>query len=181
MPETKPRILLHVCCGPCATAVYERLLPEYETTLYWYNPNIEPAEEYALRLESALKLAAELGLEMPVEEGGQDEFLTLTKGLEQEPEGGERCLRCYEMRLRRAMLCARKRAITQVTTTLSISPHKSAAAINAVGERLATEFGLHWLAADFKAGGGFSRSVELSKQYGLYRQKYCGCRYSQRA
>lgn len=171
----KPKLLLHLCCGPCATAVLERLAADYDITPYWYNPNIEPPEEHALRLESALKLASKLDLNMPIEDGGEETFAVLIRGLESDPEGGERCLRCYELRLRHAMQYAKDHGFTHVTTTLSISPHKSAAAINEIGLRLAREFGLTFLTADFKEAGGFARSVELSQQYGLYRQKYCGC------
>ena len=175
MPNQKPKLLLHVCCGPCATAVLERLAAEYDVTPYWYNPNIQPPEEYALRLDSALKLTSELGLSMPLEEGGEEAFADLVRGLEAEPEGGERCLLCYELRLRQAMQYAKEHGFTHVTTTLSISPHKDAEAINEIGLRLARDFGLTFVAADFKQAGGFARSVELSKHHGLYRQKYCGC------
>ncbi len=176
----RPKLLLHLCCGPCGTAALERLEADYEVTPYWHNPNIQPPEEHGRRLEAALKLAAELGLVMPVEEGGEEEFAKLARGLEGEPEGGERCRRCYELRLRRTMEYARAQGFTQVTTTLSVSPHKNAAVINTIGRRLAEEYGLIFLAADFKEAGGFARSVELSKLYGLYRQKYCGCLFSLR-
>lgn len=180
MPSPTSRLLLHVCCGPCATAVLERLSRDYEVTPYWYNPNIQPAEEYALRLEAALRLAAELGLAMPLHQGGEAEFAELIAGLEDLPEGGARCLRCYELRLRQAVAYAAAHGFTHVACTMSVSPHKSAAAINAVGERLAAEAGLTFVSEDFQQEGGFARSVELSKQYGLYRQKYCGCLPSRR-
>jgi RNA polymerase sigma-70 factor (ECF subfamily) len=99
---SKPKLLLHLCCGPCGTAVIERLAQDYEVTPYWFNPNIQPEEEYALRLEAAMKLAAELQMALPVDDGGKEDFLELAQGLEELPEGGERCLRCYELRLRRA-------------------------------------------------------------------------------
>lgn len=178
MPETKPKLLLHVCCGPCGTAVLERLSRDYSVTAYWFNPNIQPAEEYTLRLEATMKVAAEFAVAMPIEEGGETEFAALSAGLEDLPEGGERCLRCYELRLRRAMQYARDNGFSHVACTLSISPHKSAEQINAVGLRLAEEFGLQFVAEDFKQQGGFSRSVELSRVLGIYRQKYCGCLYS---
>ncbi|MHB8997595.1 MAG: epoxyqueuosine reductase QueH [Armatimonadota bacterium] len=174
----KPKLLLHLCCGPCGTAVIERLAREYDVTPYWFNPNIQPDEEYALRLEAAMKLAAELQLALPQDHTGKDEFIELARGLEDLPEGGERCLRCYEQRLRRAMAYARENGFTHVAATLSISPHKRAEDINAVGKWLAEEFDLIFVAEDFKEAGGFARSVELSRQYGLYRQKYCGCVYS---
>lgn len=180
MPDRKPRLLLHLCCGPCGTAVIERLAPRYDVTPYWFNPNLQPAEEYAQRLEAALKLVAELGMAMAVVEGGTQEFAALTKGLEDAPEGGERCLRCYELRLRKAVEYAAANGFSHVAATLSISPHKSAAQINAIGVRLASEAGLTFVAEDFKEDGGFQRSIALSRQYGLYRQKYCGCQYSLR-
>jgi predicted adenine nucleotide alpha hydrolase (AANH) superfamily ATPase len=175
---TKPKLLLHLCCGPCGTAVIERLSRDYDVTPFWFNPNIQPDEEYALRLEAALKLAAELQMALPQDHTGKNEFVELARGLEDLPEGGERCLRCFELRLRRAMEYAREHDFTHVAATLSISPHKRAEDINAVGERLAKESGLVFVAEDFKSDGGFARSVVLSRQYGLYRQKYCGCFYS---
>ena len=174
----KPKLLLHLCCGPCGTAVIERLSRDYDVTPFWFNPNIQPEEEYALRLEAALKLAAELQMALPKDHTGKEEFTELARGLENLPEGGERCLRCYELRLRRAMEYAREHGFTHVATTLSISPHKRVEDINAVGLRLAEEFLLTFVTEDFKENGGFARSVELSRQYGLYRQKYCGCVYS---
>lgn len=173
-------LLLHLCCGPCGTAVIERLAPEHDLTLYWFNPNIQPAEEFDRRLAAAQELARHLGRTLQVETGGEDDFAGVAAGLEEEPEGGERCRRCYELRLRQAMQAARALAIPTVATTLSISPHKSAAVINEVGQRLAREAGVQFLTADFKQDGGFPRSVALSKDLGLYRQKYCGCGLSMR-
>lgn len=181
MSNPKPRLLLHLCCGPCGTAVIERLARDYDVTPYWFNPNVQPDEEYALRLEAALKLTAQWQLAMPVEEGGTEEFAALAQGLEGLPEGGERCLRCYELRLRRAMAYAADNGFSHVAATLTISPHKSAEQINAIGLRLAEEAGLVFVTEDFKTAGGFERSVELSRRYGLYRQKYCGCLFSRRA
>lgn len=178
MSESLPKLLLHVCCGPCGTAVIERLARDYSVTAYWFNPNIQPAEEYALRLEAAMKVAAEFAVAMPREEGGEEGFATLAAGLEDLPEGGERCLRCYELRLRRAMQYAHENGFDHVACTLSISPHKLAEQINEIGTRLAGEFGLRFLAEDFKQQGGFSRSVELSRALRIYRQKYCGCLHS---
>lgn len=178
MSDAKPRLLLHVCCGPCGTAVIERLARDFSVTAYWFNPNIQPEEEHALRLEAAMRVAAEFAVAMPVAAGGEKEFDLLAAGLEDLPEGGERCLRCYEFRLRRAMQYARNSGFSHVACTLSISPHKSAADINAIGLRLAEEFGLQFLVEDFKQQGGFSRSVELSRALRIYRQKYCGCLHS---
>lgn len=178
--EARPKLLLHLCCGPCGTAVIERLAPAYDVTAYWFNPNIQPAEEHARRLQAAQTVASEFGVAMPVEAGGEEEFSTLAAGLEDLPEGGERCQRCYELRLRHAMRYARDHGFSHVACTLSISPHKPAAEINAIGLRLAQEFGPQFVAEDFKKRGGFMRSCELSRALGLYRQQYCGCRYSLR-
>lgn len=173
-------LLLHLCCGPCATAVIERLAPDYDLTLYWFNPNIQPAEEFQRRLAAAQELAGRLGLTLQVQTGGEDDFAELARGLEGEPEGGARCRRCYELRLRQAMLAARAQDIPLVATTLSISPHKPAETINEIGRKLAQELGVAFLEADFKHDGGFQRSVALSQEGGLYRQRYCGCRFSMR-
>lgn len=173
-------LLLHVCCGPCATAVVEKLSPDYDLTLFWFNPNIQPPEEFQRRLQAARDLAQRLGLTLLIQTGGEDEFAGLAKGLEELPEGEERCRRCYELRLRRAMQAAQELDTPCVAATLSISPHKPADTINAVGRRLALELGIGFVEADFKQDGGFQRSVELSKGFGLYRQDYCGCIFSRR-
>jgi hypothetical protein len=173
-------LLLHVCCGPCATAVIERLASQYDLSLYWYNPNIQPSEEFTRRLAAARELAARLGLELQVQTGGETEFAALAEGLEEEPEGGERCRRCYELRLRHTMAVAKEQGLPLVATTLTISPHKSAAVINEIGRRLAEETGVGFLEADFKQQDGFARSVQLSKEHELYRQKYCGCLFGRK-
>lgn len=177
---SRPRLLLHVCCGPCATAVYERLAGDYEVTLQWFNPNIEPAEEFARRLAAAHQLAAAWDVPLIEDTGGAEEFAALSRDRTDQPEGGERCRLCFELRLRQAVACAAQADIPLVTTTLTISPHKPADLINQLGSELAAQFGRQWLAGDFKQAGGFARSVELSRELGLYRQRYCGCRASQR-
>jgi predicted adenine nucleotide alpha hydrolase (AANH) superfamily ATPase len=177
----RPRLLLHVCCGPCATAVYERLAAEYEVTLYWFNPNIEPVSEYQRRLAAARQLADAWGLAMREREGGAAEFEAVLQGREEQPEGGPRCRLCYELRLQQAVAEAAEGDFPYVTTTLSISPHKPAVIINAVGEALAARQGCQWVSADFKKADGFARSVALSRELGLYRQNTCGCRASWRS
>lgn len=176
----RPRLLLHVCCGPCATAVIERLLPQYDITAYWFNPNIQPEEEWRRRLAAAQQVAQHFGLPLEIQTGGEEEFALLTRGLEHLPEGKERCQRCYALRLEKAIQAAREKDISYVATTLTISPHKSAETINEIGLRFADAAGLKFLAADFKKNNGFARSVQLSKELGLYRQCYCGCLFSLR-
>ena len=174
----RPRLLLHCCCGPCTTAVYERLARDFDVVCYWYNPNIQPAEEYRKRLDALRQLADATGMELLIEEGGEDEWAGAIAGLEDEPEGGRRCDVCFRLRLEKAAAKAAQLGCECFSTTLTVSPYKPAATINPIGEAAAEETGLKFLAADFKQRDGFKRSVELSKQYGLYRQKYCGCMYS---
>lgn len=176
----RPALLLHVCCGPCATAVIERLQGDYALTLLWFNPNIQPAAEHERRLQAARTMARALGLPLVELPGGEDEFDALCVGREAEPEGGERCRLCYALRLRRACGYAAAHNIGLVATTLTISPHKPALVVNEVGASAAQEAGVSFLAADFKGAGGFQRSVTLSRELGLYRQNYCGCLHSRR-
>lgn len=178
----KPRLLLHSCCGPCSSAVLERLHEEYEITVFYYNPNIFPSEEYSRRLETQKKIIAALpfGSEISLEQGAYDPdgFDKYVKGLEDLPEGGERCRLCFEMRLSGAAAYAKENGFDLFTTTLSISPHKNSALLNEIGERLSHEYGINWLHSDFKKKDGYLRSIRLSEEYGLYRQNYCGCKYS---
>ncbi|HEY3397456.1 MAG TPA: epoxyqueuosine reductase QueH [Armatimonadota bacterium] len=174
-----PRLLLHVCCGPCGTVAVERLLPRFTVELLWYNPNIEPEAEYELRLAACRQLAAHFGLpliELPAE---RDAWQAAVAGYEGEPEGGLRCRQCFRQRLARAAREAGERGCAYLASTLSASPHKDAATLAQVAEQLCPE-GLQFLDEDFSQAGGFARSVELSKQLGLYRQRYCGCHYAQR-
>lgn len=179
-PVARPRLLLHVCCGPCSTAVIERLQEDYELSLLWFNPNIQPADEYERRLEAARHVAAALGLALVELPGGEDLFAALCAGREREPEGGERCRLCYELRLRQTCAYAAERRTGLVASTLTVSPHKPAQTVNEVGARAAQASGVRFLAADFRQDGGFQRSIQLSKELGLYRQKYCGCLHSRR-
>jgi predicted adenine nucleotide alpha hydrolase (AANH) superfamily ATPase len=175
MDGARPTLLLHVCCGPCATHVIEVLRGDYALTLFFANSNIHPAEEYQARLEAARHLAATTGLELVEDEYNHAAWLAHVQGLEHAPEGGARCARCFGYNLGRAAECARVRGIDCFTTTLTVSPHKNAATIFAVGQDLGA-----FVAADFKQADGFRRSVALSKEYGLYRQRYCGCEFSHR-
>ncbi len=177
----KPKLLLHVCCGPCATVVIERLRPHFDVHCFWYNPNVEPAAEYEKRLASTRTVAR--AMQVPLVEGDQDtaDWRGAVGGLEDEPEGGRRCAICFEYRLLRAIEYACAHGIDYLAATLSVSPHKDAALINSLGRRLAGAAGIEFVAENWRKRNGFQRSVELSKQLGLYRQDYCGCISSLRA
>ena len=180
-----PALLLHACCAPCSSYVLEYLSRYFSITLFYYNPNISPAEEYAHRAEEARRLVWEMPLVHPVtvEEGRYEPqaFYELARGLEDAPEGGERCFACYRLRLRETARLAAARGFDWFCTTLSISPLKNAEKLNELGEEAAAEFGVRWLPSDFKKREGFKRSIVLSQEYGLYRQNYCGCVFSRPA
>ena len=177
-----PTLLLHSCCAPCSSYVLEYLSRYFEITVLYYNPNIYPPEEFGKRLKEQQKLLADMEFVHPVRlvEGRfePEAFYQAAKGLEQEPEGGKRCEACYELRLREAAREAAAGGFDWFATTLSISPLKSAQKLMEIGERLGREYGVPYLPSDFKKKNGYKRSVELSAQYGLYRQNYCGCVYS---
>lgn len=180
-----PTLLLHSCCAPCSSYPLSYLASYFKITIYYYNPNITEAAEYHKRVEEQKRLIRELSLQPSVEfvegEYEPEKFLDMAKGLEEVPEGGSRCFLCYEMRMRKAILYAKEHQYDYVTTTLSVSPHKNAQKINEIGLRLGEEIGVPYLLSDFKKKGGYQKSIELSKEYGLYRQNYCGCVYSKRA
>lgn len=182
--ETVPKLFLHSCCGPCSSYVLEYLSRYFSITVFYYNPNIYPSEEYYHRVEEQRRLIDAMAFTNPVSfvEGAYDtdRFYALAKGLEQEPEGGERCFRCYHLRLEQAALLAKEGGFDYFTTTLSISPYKNAEKLNEIGEALAVQYGVKHLPSDFKKKEGYKRSVELSKIYGMYRQDYCGCVFSKR-
>ena len=179
-----PRLLLHGCCAPCSSYVLEYLSQFLSITIYYYNPNISSYEEYEKRYEELSRLISALPQKHPVSlikgEWEHEKFDRMCQGLEDLPEGGARCYRCYEMRLEKAAQIAKEGGYDMFTTTLSISPHKNAAWLNEIGERIGQVYGVKHLPADFKKKGGYARSIELSKEYGLYRQDYCGCVYSQK-
>ena len=181
--EGRPPLLLHACCAPCSSATLERLSAHFDLTILYYNPNIYPPEEYHRREAELERFVEQAGYHYPVVELPYDpqEFYTAVKGLENEPEKGARCTVCYRLRMRRAAQYARDNGFDWFTTTLSISPHKDAARINAIGQELEAEFGVKHLPSDFKKHNGYLRSLQLSEQYGLYRQDYCGCEFSARA
>lgn len=180
--EKVPVLLLHSCCAPCSSYVLEYLSQYFHIALYYYNPNISPAEEYEKRIAEQKRLIMEMNLHYPVQflEGAYDpeRFYSMAKGMEELPEGGERCFACYELRLREAAIEAVRIGADYFTTTLSISPMKNAHKLNEIGERLAKEYGVAYLNSDFKKKNGYKRSIELSREYGLYRQDYCGCVFS---
>ena len=179
----RPRLLLHSCCAPCSSAVLERLTEVFDITVFFYNPNIAPEEEFVHRVEEQARFIAEMPKRGTIElirgEYDDDAFYAMSKGLENVPEGGERCTRCFRLRLGKTAQLAKQQAFDYFTTTLSISPLKDAQRLNAIGAELAAQFGVPYLFSDFKKKNGYRRSCELSAEYGLYRQDYCGCIYSQ--
>ena len=183
--EGGKRLFLHSCCAPCSSYVLEYLRNFFRITVFYYNPNISFAEEYKKRVAEQKRLIEAYncqndGYPIAVVEGDYEpeKFYDLAKGLEECPEGGERCFLCYEMRLRKTAELARAGAYDYFATTLTISPLKNAKKLNEIGEQLAKEYGISWLVSDFKKKNGYKRSIELSAQYDLYRQDYCGCIYS---
>ncbi len=176
----KPKLLLHACCAPCSSAVLENLSEYFDITLFFYNPNISPEEEFAFRLEELKRFVPEMGLSAEVVSPPYDneEFETVIKGMETLPEGGERCMVCYRLRLEKSVSYAKENAFDYVTTTLSISPYKNARWLNEIGYELGEKYGIKYLVSDFKKGDGYKRSCALSEKYNLYRQNYCGCVYS---
>ena len=179
-----PTLLLHSCCAPCSSYCIEYLSQYFRVTVFYYNPNIAPADEYRKRVSEMQRLIREMPLPHPVEfeEGvyDPDRFYEMARGKEDIPEGGERCFACFEMRLREAAQEALRLHMDYFTTSLSISPLKDAQKLNEIGIRLGEEYGVPYLASDFKKKNGFRRSTELSREYHLYRQNYCGCVYSRR-
>ena len=177
-----PTLLLHSCCAPCSSYVLEYLSEYFKITVFYYNPNIYPDEEYDKRVKEQQAFISRFPAKHPISfiEGAfeKDRFYETVKGYEQIREGGERCFRCYELRLREAAGMAKEQGMDYFTTTLSISPMKNAAKLNEIGGRLAREYGVAYLFSDFKKKNGYKRSVELSHEYGMYRQDYCGCIFS---
>lgn len=177
-----PKLLLHSCCAPCSSYCMEYLSEFFDITVFYYNPNIEPRDEYIYRVNEMKRLINEMELKRPVSfiEGDYDNdvFHKEVKGLEKEPEGGSRCEKCFRLRLESTAALAKREKFDYFTTTLSISPLKSAEKLNNIGEELAKKYDIMYLFSDFKKKGGYQRSIELSRQYGLYRQNFCGCVFS---
>ena len=186
--ETLPRLLLHACCAPCSSYCLEYLTRFFDITVLYYNPNITDTEEYNKRAAELVRLTEEMPFENPVRviiaQHDPESFPSAAKGLESAREGGERCFKCYRLRLEYAAKYAacdpNDRGFDYFCTTLSISPLKNAQKLNAIGEELSEIYKVKWLPSDFKKRGGYQRSIELSKQYNLYRQNFCGCEFSKR-
>ena len=178
LPE-HPRLLLQSCCGPCSTYVLSYLINYFDITLLYYNPNIQPRAEYDLRLENQRKVLAAMPevhiLECPYD---GEAYTAAVHGLEAEPEGGARCTVCFRLRLEETARLAVEGQYDYFCTTLTVSPHKDAQRINAIGEALGRQYGVKWLPSDFKKREGYKQSIALSQELGLYRQDYCGCLYS---
>lgn len=179
-----PRLFLHSCCAPCSSYVLEYLSNYFSITVFYYNPNISLKEEYEHRVEEIRRLIEEMEFANPVEfvEGRYEpkEFFDMAKGLEEVPEGGERCFRCYRLRMEEAARHAKEGGYDYFTTTLTISPLKNAGKLNEIGEELGEIYEVSHLPSDFKKKNGYKRSIELSHEHGLYRQNYCGCVFSKR-
>ena len=175
----RPTLLLHSCCGPCTSAVLEMVTRYFDTTVFFYNPNILPSEEFEKRLYWLRVLLDRApfarGVELMVPDRDEPAFWAAARGLEAEPEGGARCTECFELRLSRTARAAKEGGLEFFATTLTVSPHKNAPLINAIGARLGQELGVRWLPSDFKKKDGYRRSIQLSAEYGLYRQAWCGC------
>ena len=182
--EKVPRLLLHSCCAPCSSYVLEYLSDYFEITVFYYNPNIFPESEYTKRILEQQELIGDMKFKHPISFVAgiydRDKFYEMAKGLEHLREGGERCFKCYELRLRETAELARKGEFDYFTTTLSISPMKNADKLNEIGMKISEEYGIPYLQSDFKKKNGYKRSIELSREYGLYRQDYCGCEFSMR-
>ena len=196
--ESRPTLFLHSCCAPCSSYCMEYTREYFDVTVFYYNPNISSDEEYRKRLEEEKRLIAAFNKQVEtgnfvmnsfshatkihIVEGDYrpQDFYNIARGLEQCPEGGSRCFKCYELRLRVSFRVAKERGFDYVASTLTISPLKNADKINEIGFALAEEYGVSWLPCDFKKKNGYKRSIELSKEFDLYRQNFCGCVYSMR-
>ena len=181
-PDNPPRLLLHSCCAPCSSYTLEYLSRYFDITVYYFNPNISPKQEFDKRFEEQKRLISQMPFKNSVTlvEGdyNYDDFLEIAKGLENVPEGGERCFRCYKMRLESTARLAKEQSFDYFCTTLSISPLKNSQKINELGFEIEEKYGVKWLPSDFKKREGYKRSIQLSREYSLYRQNFCGCVFS---
>ncbi len=178
----KKKLLLHACCAPCSSYVLEYLEEQYDITVFYYNPNITEKEEYIKRVNEINRFVSEapFAANVKIIEGEYEPymFFEISKGLENEPERGKRCYKCYELRMDKTARFAKEKCYDVFTTTLSISPHKNAKWLNEIGMRLSEKYQVPYLYSDFKKKNGYTRSIQLSKEYNLYRQDYCGCVFS---
>ncbi len=182
---TKPSLLLHACCAPCSSYVLEYLSQYFNITLFYYNPNISPEKEYRFRVDEVKRLISQMPCATAVffieSDYEPDKFYEIAKGSELEDEGGSRCFRCYRLRLEKTAEYADVHGFDYFTTTLSISPYKNAEKLNTIGAELSEKYNTQYLYSDFKKKNGYKRSIELSNEYELYRQNYCGCEFSKLA
>ena len=180
--KTTPRVLLHACCGVCSGAVLEYLTQYFDVTVLWYNPNLYPQAEFDRRFQAQVEIIEKMGLTEQVnilaEPGKHEEYLKRVKGLENEPEGGDRCTECFRLRLVETARLAKHYGYDYFCTTLSLSRHKDAVRINTLGEEIGKAFGVSWLPSDFKKQGREMRSRDLANEHGIYQQLYCGCEFS---
>lgn len=185
LPEDshRPRLLLHACCAPCSSYVTEYLEPHFDLTVFFYNPNIAPEEEFKKRYSELVRFIGERfegRIEIICPPYDQRDFLSAVNGLTDLPEGGERCVKCYSLRLEATARVASKLGIPWYCTTLSVSPYKNADALYEIGSGIGEKYGVRYLPSDFKKKDGYKRSIELSREFGLYRQDFCGCPYSEK-
>ena len=176
----KKTLLLHSCCGPCSSSVIERLKEYFNITVLYYNPNIEPFAEYIKRKNEQLRLLKVLNISFLDIDYLNEEYHNKIKGFELEPENGLRCPLCYELRMEKTAMLAKEKGFDYFCTTLTVSPHKPSKIINEIGLSLEEKYNIPYLLSDFKKEDGYKRSIELSKEFNLYRQDYCGCLYSKR-
>ncbi len=178
--NNKPKLLLHACCGPCTSGVFEQLYPYFNITILYYNPNTYPFDEYILRYKQLEILKNYLDFDMIFMDYNDKEFYDEIKGLELEKEGGKRCEVCYKIRMNKTAKIASEKGFDYFTTTLSVSPYKNATKLNEIGEEMEKKYNIKYIYSDFKKNEGYKNSIINSKEYGLYRQDYCGCEYSLR-
>lgn len=171
-------MLLHSCCGPCSTQVIDVLKSSYDLTIFYSNSNIFPQEEYEKRLQEQKRYAKIVGIQVLNDVYDEKEYLEFVKGLEKEKEGGLRCKACFEFRLKRTAEYAKEHGFDVFTTTLTVSPHKNSQVINEIGKKISDEYNIEFFEGNFKKQDGYKKSIEFSKKYNLYRQNYCGCRFS---
>lgn len=175
---SRPTLLLHSCCGPCSSAVIERLREHFDLTILYYNPNIEPEEEYLLRLSEQKRLLSLFNIPILPCDWDHEAFTCFGEKMKEEPEGGERCTACFALRLNKTAQMAKEHGFAYFATTLSVSPHKDPVRLNSIGLACGEKWGVRYLISDFKKKNGYLRSLQLSKEFDLYRQDYCGCLYS---